>query len=100
MAPEYAFNGLFSTKSDIFSFGIIVLETISGQRSRIFRPQKDSLTLTGHVSIESAKSIFYLMIKHFNHENLLMLDIYIILRYGLNNIGSVGMEVDDGRQRS
>ncbi|KAF4392703.1 hypothetical protein G4B88_029442 [Cannabis sativa] len=48
MAPEYAFNGLFSTKSDIFSFGIIVLETISGQRSRIFRPQKDSLTLTGH----------------------------------------------------
>ncbi|XP_062095430.1 G-type lectin S-receptor-like serine/threonine-protein kinase At4g27290 [Humulus lupulus] len=48
MAPEYAFNGLFSTKSDIFSFGIIVLETISGQRSRMFRPQKDNLTLTGH----------------------------------------------------
>ncbi|PON82245.1 Serine/threonine protein kinase [Trema orientale] len=48
IAPEYACNGLFSIKSDIFSFGIIVLEIVSGKRSRIFRPKNDSLTLTGH----------------------------------------------------
>ncbi|GMN68860.1 hypothetical protein TIFTF001_037909 [Ficus carica] len=48
MAPEYAFNGQFSIKSDIFSFGIMVLEIISGKRSRVFRPQNDSLTLTGY----------------------------------------------------
>ncbi|PON82255.1 hypothetical protein TorRG33x02_219570, partial [Trema orientale] len=48
IAPEYAFNGLFSMKSDIFSFGIMVLEIVSGKRSRVLRPGNDSFTLTGH----------------------------------------------------
>ncbi|PON49884.1 S-receptor-like serine/threonine-protein kinase [Parasponia andersonii] len=48
IAPEYAFNGLFSMKSDIFSFGIMVLEIVSGRRSRVLRPGNDSFTLTGH----------------------------------------------------
>ncbi|OEL21281.1 Receptor-like serine/threonine-protein kinase SD1-7, partial [Dichanthelium oligosanthes] len=30
MAPEYASKGLFSMKSDVFSFGVLVLEIISG----------------------------------------------------------------------
>ncbi|GMN66140.1 hypothetical protein TIFTF001_035212 [Ficus carica] len=48
MTPEYAYNGLFSTKSDIFSFGVMVLEIVSGKRSRCLHPQLDGLTLTGH----------------------------------------------------
>ena len=28
--PEYAMNGQFSVKSDAFSFGVLVLEIISG----------------------------------------------------------------------
>ncbi|KAI9128048.1 hypothetical protein K1719_001041 [Acacia pycnantha] len=36
MAPEYAMGGLFSVKSDIFSFGVILLEIISGKRSSGF----------------------------------------------------------------
>ncbi|KAL1342754.1 hypothetical protein AAHE18_09G180300 [Arachis hypogaea] len=32
MAPEYAMYGQFSTKSDVFSFGVIVLEILSGKR--------------------------------------------------------------------
>ncbi|XP_039140726.1 receptor-like serine/threonine-protein kinase SD1-8 [Dioscorea cayenensis subsp. rotundata] len=36
MAPEYALNGVFSVKSDVFSFGVLILEIISGQRNRIF----------------------------------------------------------------
>ncbi|MED6209684.1 hypothetical protein PIB30_057160 [Stylosanthes scabra] len=32
MAPEYAMYGQFSTKSDVFSFGVIVLEIVSGKR--------------------------------------------------------------------
>ncbi|XP_039139720.1 receptor-like serine/threonine-protein kinase SD1-8 [Dioscorea cayenensis subsp. rotundata] len=35
MAPEYALDGIFSTKSDVFSFGVLILEVISGQRNRI-----------------------------------------------------------------
>jgi serine/threonine protein kinase len=32
MAPEYAMFGEFSVKSDVFSFGVLVLEIISGQK--------------------------------------------------------------------
>ncbi|KAL5730992.1 hypothetical protein ACHQM5_003761 [Ranunculus cassubicifolius] len=33
MAPEYAMRGQFSVKSDVFSFGVLVLEIISGRRN-------------------------------------------------------------------
>ncbi|KAJ7946193.1 Cysteine rich receptor like kinase, partial [Quillaja saponaria] len=36
MAPEYALQGLFSVKSDIYSFGVLMLEMISGKKNRHF----------------------------------------------------------------
>jgi len=33
MAPEYASHGIFSIKSDVFSFGVLTLEIISGKRN-------------------------------------------------------------------
>ncbi|KAK1440445.1 hypothetical protein QVD17_06272 [Tagetes erecta] len=33
MSPEYAIQGIFSIKSDVFSFGVLMLEIVSGQRS-------------------------------------------------------------------
>ncbi|KAL4290630.1 hypothetical protein GQ457_14G010720 [Hibiscus cannabinus] len=36
MAPEYAMRGLFSIKSDVFSFGVLLLEIISGKRNNGF----------------------------------------------------------------
>ncbi|KOM51461.1 hypothetical protein LR48_Vigan09g012000 [Vigna angularis] len=33
MSPEYAMLGQFSMKSDVFSFGVIILEIISGKRN-------------------------------------------------------------------
>ncbi|KAK1375185.1 Cysteine-rich RLK 29 [Heracleum sosnowskyi] len=36
MAPEYAMYGQFSVKSDVFSFGILVLEIVSGQKNNCF----------------------------------------------------------------
>ncbi|PON49905.1 Serine/threonine protein kinase [Parasponia andersonii] len=48
IAPEYAFEGLFSIKSDVFSFGVLVLEIISGKKSRGFYHDKPGLTLIGH----------------------------------------------------
>ncbi|KAI3698081.1 hypothetical protein L6452_31193 [Arctium lappa] len=37
MSPEYALHGQFSVKSDVFSFGVLVLEMIVGQRNQRFR---------------------------------------------------------------
>ncbi|XP_042752616.1 receptor-like serine/threonine-protein kinase SD1-8 [Lactuca sativa] len=34
MSPEYAMDGHFSTKSDVFSFGVLILEIVSGKRNR------------------------------------------------------------------
>ncbi|CAI0376134.1 unnamed protein product [Linum tenue] len=48
MAPEYAADGLFSVKSDVFSFGILVLEIISGKKSRGFYHSDESLNLIGY----------------------------------------------------
>ncbi|KAL5731114.1 hypothetical protein ACHQM5_003873 [Ranunculus cassubicifolius] len=36
MPPEYAIMGISSVKSDVFSFGVLVLEIISGKRNRSF----------------------------------------------------------------
>ncbi|KAF9608750.1 hypothetical protein IFM89_010882 [Coptis chinensis] len=36
MAPEYATLGKFSTKSDVFSFGVLVLEIVTGRKNSSF----------------------------------------------------------------
>lgn len=51
MAPEYAIDGQFSVKSDVFSFGILLMELISGKRSRGFYDPDDNLNLIGYVSM-------------------------------------------------
>ncbi|MQL82519.1 hypothetical protein Taro_015001 [Colocasia esculenta] len=45
MAPEYVMHGQLSTKADVFSFGVLVLELISGQRNSAFIPQPDAQSL-------------------------------------------------------
>ncbi|KAB2012301.1 hypothetical protein ES319_D09G080300v1 [Gossypium barbadense] len=41
MAPEYVINGQFSVKSDVFSFGVLLLEIISGQKNNSFHHGED-----------------------------------------------------------
>ncbi|KAK6946801.1 Bulb-type lectin domain [Dillenia turbinata] len=48
MSPEYAIDGLFSIKSDVFSFGVLLLEIISGKRNRGFSHPYHDLSLLGH----------------------------------------------------
>jgi serine/threonine protein kinase len=48
MAPEYAMQGRFSEKSDVFSFGVLVLEIISGRRNTSFYNDEQSSSLIGH----------------------------------------------------
>ncbi|KAK9070214.1 hypothetical protein SSX86_010614 [Deinandra increscens subsp. villosa] len=48
MAPEYAGEGVFSIKSDVFSFGVLVLEIISGKANRQFLSENYNHNLVGH----------------------------------------------------
>ncbi|XVF70449.1 hypothetical protein PTKIN_Ptkin11bG0162600 [Pterospermum kingtungense] len=48
MSPEYAANGKFSAKSDVFSFGVLVLEIISGQKISSFYHPDHHHGLSGH----------------------------------------------------
>lgn len=50
MAPEYAVEGQFSVKSDAFSFGVVVLEIISGRKSTGFFDPQLALSLLVYVS--------------------------------------------------
>ena len=49
MSPEYAGDGIFSVKSDIFSFGVLVLEIVSGKKNRGFFHEDHHHNLLGHV---------------------------------------------------
>ncbi|KAM3204034.1 G-type lectin S-receptor-like serine/threonine-protein kinase [Capsicum annuum] len=48
MSPEYAVDGIFSVKSDVFSFGVLVLEVVSGKKNRRFIHPEYNLNLIGH----------------------------------------------------
>ncbi|AES70324.2 S-locus lectin kinase family protein [Medicago truncatula] len=48
MPPEYAVHGSFSIKSDVFSFGVVVLEIISGRKNRGFCDPLHHLNLLGY----------------------------------------------------
>ncbi|CAJ2638930.1 unnamed protein product [Trifolium pratense] len=48
MPPEYAVHGSFSIKSDVFSFGVVVLEIISGKKNSGFCDPRHRLDLLGH----------------------------------------------------
>ncbi|MED6194721.1 hypothetical protein PIB30_031137 [Stylosanthes scabra] len=48
MPPEYVVHGQYSMKSDVFSYGAIVLELVSGKKNRQFSDQEHNLNLLGH----------------------------------------------------
>lgn len=53
MSPEYALEGLFSIKSDVFSLGVVILEIITGRRNTGFYQSKEASNLLGYVSYYS-----------------------------------------------
>jgi len=87
IAPEYAWKGQFSVKSDVFSFGVLVLEIVSGQKTS-FRHGDDMEHLTSHVSTTIYKS------------NTSLKDLHGYLPFNIVNslrINFEGMETLEGR---
>ncbi|KAL6333483.1 hypothetical protein AAG906_028668 [Vitis piasezkii] len=48
MSPEYAMGGQFSEKSDVFSFGVLLLEIVSGRRNTSFQYDDQYMSLLGY----------------------------------------------------
>ncbi|CAL5345863.1 unnamed protein product [Camellia sinensis] len=48
MSPEYALRGIFSEKSDVFSFGVLLLEIICGRKNTSFHDEQYT-SLLGYV---------------------------------------------------
>ncbi|PHT29960.1 G-type lectin S-receptor-like serine/threonine-protein kinase [Capsicum baccatum] len=48
MAPEYAMKGRFSEKTDVYSFGVLLLEIISGRRNTSFDQDDCALSLLAY----------------------------------------------------
>ncbi|KAF9606296.1 hypothetical protein IFM89_024964 [Coptis chinensis] len=50
MSPEYAMEGIFSEKSDVFSFGVLLLEIVSSKKNNSFcLPEESYNNLLGFV---------------------------------------------------
>ncbi|TKY50451.1 Cysteine-rich receptor protein kinase 42 [Spatholobus suberectus] len=46
MAPEYLIQGQLTDKADVYSFGVLVLEILSGRKNNVFRDDSGSLLQT------------------------------------------------------
>ena len=46
-------EGIFSVKSDVFSFGVVLLEIISGKNNTNFYQSEQAMSLLGYVSVHN-----------------------------------------------
>jgi hypothetical protein len=56
LAPEYATRGQVSDKVDVFSFGVLALEVVSGRRNISLEVPVDKTYLTDWVRISSEQA--------------------------------------------
>ena len=50
MAPEYAMQGQYSVKSDVFSLGVLILEIVTGRKNSSLDNSEESVDLLSLVS--------------------------------------------------
>ncbi|PNX54603.1 cysteine-rich receptor-like protein kinase, partial [Trifolium pratense] len=76
MSAEYAMEGLFSEISDVFSFGVLILEIIIGRRNSSFYDNELALNLLGFVWIHWREDNILSLLEpeiyyHNDHKNIL-----------------------------
>ncbi|XWS27389.1 hypothetical protein CRYUN_Cryun26dG0111000 [Craigia yunnanensis] len=55
MAPEYAMHGYLTDKADVYSFGIVTLEIVSGRSNLSYRPNEERFYLLDWVLVLKEK---------------------------------------------
>ena len=74
---EYARQGVYSTKSDVFSFGVLLLQIISGKRLSMLCGINENLSILEHVSVFGYSNLEYThahLIKKYKLCNKMVLD--------------------------
>ena len=66
MAPEYAMHGYLTDKADVYSFGIVALEIVSGKSNTPSQPMQEYFSLLDWVT-------YYLLLSNI-HANLIGLE--------------------------
>lgn len=72
MAPEYAMRGYLTDKADVYSFGIVALEIVSGKSNTNYRPKEEFVYLLDWVTIN-----FYLNFSWLLRQLVMMLSMCI-----------------------
>lgn len=85
MSPEYAMEGIFSEKSDVFSFGVLVLEILSGRKNSSFFHADQPLNLIGYVSLLHRVCFKTIFIQH--------MCAYMVFKFNFFRHGSYGKKV-------
>lgn len=62
MAPEYAIHGYLSVKTDVFSFGILLLEIVSGRKNHDKLLGAEKADLLNYVSINKFSILFHIFL--------------------------------------
>ncbi|RYR50548.1 hypothetical protein Ahy_A07g037173 isoform B [Arachis hypogaea] len=78
MAPEYAMNGYLTDKADVYSFGIVVLELVSGKANTIHRSKEEVLYLLDWAHLLKEKGMLMELVDRrlgsdFNEEEVMVM---------------------------
>jgi serine/threonine protein kinase len=71
MSPEYALEGVFSVKSDVYTFGVLILEIVSGSKISSVQVPGDFANLIAFVSTtEHSNMLKLIVIMYLDADNM------------------------------
>ena len=69
MAPEYAMHGHLTDKADVYSFGIVALEIVSGRHNTKNRSKEESFYLLDWVTELSFFLPLFILVDMLSYQN-------------------------------